>query len=767
MYERQGRYADAEPLYQRSLRIRETKLGKDHPSVATTLNNLAELYRAQGRYADAEPLLRRSLAIDEIKLGKDHPSVATTLNNLAGLYKLQGRYTDAEAILKRSLGILQSKLGKDHPSVASSLNNLAGLYRAQRDWMRATEFYRRGAAVIARRTRRGPQIVGRGLTGKKKSEAVRSNHIFAGLVKSAYRLKQRNDTTSTTIGSETFQAAQWTAGSGAAASLAKMAERQATGDPKLAQLVRERQDLVDEWQKRDSVRSAAISQAPDERSSRKEARNFARLAAIDTRISEIDKRLAADFPDYATFAHPAPLNIADVQSQLKPNEALILFLDTEDLKPTSEETFIWVVTKTASKWVRSKFGTTALRDHVDALRCGLDFRGSWSISEGFSRCQELLKTIYTEEDQRNGKALPFDLKRAFQLYTELFGQVSDLIAGKELLIVPSGPLTQLPFQVLVTKKPNEDDLIRNAFTKASWLAKHHAITVLPAVSSLMALREHSKPSRATSPFIAFANPLLSGPYGTDKRAWERQSCPKTNSQPPEANSVVSVLGKLASLFRGELADPENIRRQYPLPETTDEVCAVARSLGLEDPDQATYLGDRAREAVLKARSADGTLARARVVHFATHGLISAEMEMLVENGIEPALMLTPPQMATREDDGLLTASEIAALKLDADWVILSACNTAAGESDEAEALSGLAKAFFYAGARSLLVSHWFVDSQATVTLITKTFDAMKRDPKIGRAEALRHAMLELIKSGKRTWHPAYWAPFVIVGEGAG
>ena len=108
---------------------------------------------------------------------------------------------------------------------------------------------------------------------------------------------------------------------------------------------------------------------------------------------------------------------------------------------------------------------------------------------------------------------------------------------------------------------------------------------------------------------------------------------------------------------------------------------------------------------------------------------------------------------------------MAALKLDADWVILSACNTAAGDSVGGAAFSGLARAFFYAGARELLVSHWYVDSKATVALITKSFDALKADPKIGRAEALRRAMTTLIAAGGRTAHPSAWAPFVVVGEG--
>ena len=99
LYQSQGRYAEAEPLFKRSLAIREKALGPDHPDVGTSLNNLAVLYQSQGRYADAEPLLKRSLAIAEKALGPDHPDVGTSLNNLAGLYQSQGRYADAEPLL--------------------------------------------------------------------------------------------------------------------------------------------------------------------------------------------------------------------------------------------------------------------------------------------------------------------------------------------------------------------------------------------------------------------------------------------------------------------------------------------------------------------------------------------------------------------------------------------------------------------------------------------------------------------------------------------
>ena len=131
-------------------------------------------------------------------------------------------------------------------------------------------------------------------------------------------------------------------------------------------------------------------------------------------------------------------------------------------------------------------------------------------------------------------------------------------------------------------------------------------------------------------------------------------------------------------------------------------------------------------------------------------------------------MLTPPAEGTPEDDGLLTASEVAALKLNADWVVLSACNTAAGDGrPDAESLSGLARAFFYAGARSILVSHWPVWSDAAVDLTTRAFAAIRDDPGLGRAGALQRAMLDTLAAATdyRHAHPAYWAPFSLVGEG--
>lgn len=160
-------------------------------------------------------------------------------------------------------------------------------------------------------------------------------------------------------------------------------------------------------------------------------------------------------------------------------------------------------------------------------------------------------------------------------------------------------------------------------------------------------------------------------------------------------------------------------------------------------------------------SAGGTLREFSVINFATHGLIAGELGVN-----EAGLVLSPPPVATAQDDGLLTTSEIAELDLAADFVILSACNTASGDSRTQEGLSGLASAFFVAGAQSLLVSHWPVYSDAATRLTTQFFDELARAPHISRPDALRAAMLSILddpKSSARMQHPGYWAPFMIVG----
>ena len=718
LYARQGRYAEAEPLYRRSLVIDRATLGPNHPSVATTLNNLAGLYETQGRYTEAEPLYQRSLAIDDAALGPKHPSIATTLNNLAGLYTTQGRYAVAEPLYKRSLAITEAALGPEHPSVSKILNNLARLALSQGKWAQAMKRWKRATASLQRGAERGLGVV----TGATPNgETQRQRRSFEGLVKATYRIAVEKHANAEQLANEAFEAAQWGTGAGAAASLAQKAADSATGSPDLAALVRDR-----------------------------------------------DARLTKNFPNYAALSRTRPIRVADVQAQLRDDEALVLFLDTDNhFKPLAEETFVWIITKSDVRWLRSKYGTATLKREVAALRCGLDAM-AWH-GDGALRCADLLE-LPIEKIPQEGEPLPFDTTRTHALYDHLLGEAADLIKDKKLLVVPSGALTKLPFQVLVTEPPKPGA----SFKDMAWLARSHAITVLPSVASLQSLRRVAKPSRADRPMIGFGNPLLDGPSeryaALARRARYNQRCRQTrlerfasvfalraSAQPATAPGGIAPVP-----IRGGLAKPAHLNAQIPLPETANELCAVARDVGADMRD--VRLGSNATETEIKKLSAAGDLSRYRIVHFATHGKIAGQLS----GTTEPGLILTPPATATKEDDGYLSGSEIASLKLDADWVILSACNTAGGADDlNAEALSGLAQVFFYAGARALLVSHWEVYSDATVKLVTSAIQAISDEEPVGRAEALRRAMLEMIDAGApHQAHPSYWAPFVVVGEGA-
>lgn len=203
-----------------------------------------------------------------------------------------------------------------------------------------------------------------------------------------------------------------------------------------------------------------------------------------------------------------------------------------------------------------------------------------------------------------------------------------------------------------------------------------------------------------------------------------------------------------------------------LPDTADEIRSIARAVNA-DPERDVFLGRAANEHVVKSAGLTGY----RVVAFATHGLVPGNLDGLTQ----PALALTAPEVAEVGGDGLLTMEEILALKLNADWVVLSACNTANAAGVGAEALSGLGRAFFYAGARALLVTHWPVETTSARALTTDLFARQASHPDVTRARALQQTMNALIDDAVRVdpatgraifsyAHPIFWAPFALVGD---
>jgi CHAT domain-containing protein/Tfp pilus assembly protein PilF len=700
LYEEQTRYTEAELIYKRALVIREKALGPYHSDVAGILNNLAGLYREQGRYAEAEPLYKRAQTIWEKAFGTAHPNVATVLNNLASLYQTQGRYSEAESLYTRALAIIQKALGRDHPDVARSLNNLAMLYLDDDHPERAVPASARAVEIMTKQLSIGfARRSGNAVAEQRSDRFFFSNYITIANA-AASKAPERQPTTA----AETFQVVQTAQASTAGAAVAALAARFAAGNGSSAAMIRDRQDLAQQWQGLDEALVKAVGRAPTDRQPGEEALLRAALEDATRRLDRLDGQIAAQFPDYAELSNPKPLPAEAARALLAPDEALLVYLVTD------RAVWLWVLRRDNLAFYRIDIGAKALADEVTALRERL-------------------------EPDSNHELLPFPAARAYALYQKLIGPAGPILAGvHHLLIVPDGALQSLPMTVLVTKTAQQDSERLEDHRDIAWLARDYAVTVLPAVSSLRALRQFANSEHASAPFLGVGDPVLNGI--------------------PASMPIAT----LASLWRGAIVNVEAVRALPPLPQTAEELHAIARTLGAADTD--LLLGERASEPVLRQTPLD----HYRVVAFATHGLMSGELKGLAE----PALVLTPPAEATAENDGLLTASKIATLKFNADWVVLSACNTAAGDgTPDAGGLSGLAKAFFYAGARSLLVSHWPVRSDAAVKLTTGAFAALAKDPTIGRAEALRRSMMAMLDRANppEFAHPLYWASFVLAGEG--
>jgi CHAT domain-containing protein/tetratricopeptide (TPR) repeat protein len=499
--------------------------------------------------------------------------------------------------------------------------------------------------------------------------------------------------------------------------------------PDLGSIVRDVQDAA----RRTTALAGALARMLSEPGHRQNAQSIASLRAeIETLRSarvrltdEIKKR----FPAYAELASPAPTTLEHVRVALRSGEALIAIYVAED------RTFVWAVSKGAVRFSSVPLGTAALEETVGTLRA--------SLASG-------ARVL--------GDIPAFDVDVAHGLYKALLQPVADVWGpAQRLVIVPHGALAQLPFSLLVTRPsvlaPPRAPLFAN-YRDVPWLVRTHAVTNVPSAGALVTLRRLPEPVAARRPFVGFGDPYFSV-------AQARQA-----SAELRAHTVAAVAADPSLHVRDLLVSAgERLEALPRLPDTRDEIRSIGAALQADEGD--LFLGERANEQVVKTLN----LARYRVIAFATHGLVPGDIEGLTQ----PALALSAPDVAHVGGDGLLTMDEILGLRLDADWVVLSACNTAGGAGRGAEAISGLGRAFFYAGARALLVSSWAVESSSARALTTEVFQGQQRDPTLGRAGALRRAMLSLIDhggfsdpSGRVVFsyaHPVFWAPFVLVGDG--
>lgn len=539
---------------------------------------------------------------------------------------------------------------------------------------------------------------------------------------------------------EAFEAAQWAIASDAADALARVSARFAQGDDVLGRLAEEREGLI---VVRDRMERELERYYASDEPANLEARARARQAweVADGRLRAVDAEIETRFPAWSELTSPRALSVAETQGLLRPDEGLLLVL----VNP--EATYVWGVSADRVAWARSEaLGEAGMTEAVNRLRASL----TATAARG---APGLDPTVFA------GRPAPsFDRAESYRLYSEIVRPVESVFEGKTTLItVVTGALAALPLAVLSTAPPTGSDAAPDALARTPWLIDRYALATLPAVSSLKALRCHlvsdpagrspGCPAATTAAArrpVADANRLTLAAFGAPLLTGAPDAAAR-GAPPADAvmgDGRLADVAKLKALpyLRGSRVELEALKDRYP--------GALVR------------MGEDATERSVRTLDA-AALSQARFVVFSTHGLMAGSA------AAEPGLVLTPPDEATEADDGYLSASEAAQLRLNAEFVVLSACNTAASDGRPGgEGLSGLARAFFYAGARSMMVSHWEVSDAATTTLITATFadlDARKAgDPGV-RARALQAGM-RAVRAERRWSHPAYWAAFTLVGE---
>jgi CHAT domain-containing protein len=774
---KQGRVGEGEADVRRALLSRLSKSGKFHADTAGILAVLVYVIQEQGRYQDAEQLQRQVISIYQgLGYGVESAQMVNAQLFLAQILNLRGQY-DAASKLYDQIDVWTASWEPSRREVISGGlarvavmlwqgNNDNALEIAQRTFERERQrsgdksfntALSRGfhAIALARKGNASESlqafkeclpvllsISGGGDDDSGSTAAAREGRVRF-VIEGYLRLLSRNPTiVPASVIEETFGYADVLRGQSVQRALQASSARSATKDPVLAQLVRVSQDIEKQIGAAVATLNNLLTLPTSERDEKAVASTQAEIARLQATRTQSLKDIARKFPSYGDLVNPPPPSPADLQKQLTPDEALLSFYFGRF------DSYVWVLRKDGPvQFVRIDMKLGDINAEVTKLR------------EALEPNAPMISDIPA-----------FDLNLAYDLYAALLKPTeANWRPTKNLIVVTNGALGLLPLSLLPAEPsridPNDDPLF-SSYRKVPWLARTHAVTLVPSISALLTLRKLPVGTASRQQMIGFGDPLFSKEQADEATKDDAAEGDKPLQVADASNVTRGMPLKRRNGPKLDGVDSVQLAQLPRLPDTAEELKSIALALQA-DPAKVLNLGKDANEKNVKTMN----LSKFKIIAFATHGLVPGELDGLTQ----PALALTAPAVADGDGDGLLTMEEILALKLDADWVVLSACNTGAGVVAGAEAASGLGRAFFYAGTRALLLTNWSVHSESARELITDLFKRQADDPKLTRGEALRQAMMALADGpgyigadGKTEFayaHPLFWAPYSIIGDG--
>jgi tetratricopeptide (TPR) repeat protein/CHAT domain-containing protein len=751
IYLDQGEYAQALDGFRKALDIKRGVYDAPHPSLATAYNNLAFVYQDQGEYALALEGFRKALDIRRSVYGERHPDVAAIYNNIASIHHSRGEDAEALEVMRKALDIKRAVYGERHPDVALGHNNIAFVYASQGEVTKALDAFdravvalsipadstagtvaaRAGVAfwplpitvnVLQRRARVREQSLGPDpvaglhdcLRGYQAASDVLDQVRQRVLVSDPSRLQLGEESSelfprTIDVAARLAEAERMPAARLAALAAAERGSArvflEGLGRSRAVVVGRVDPGLQDEEAKDlacireiDDQTDRALSQTFDRRDSAAIRRLFDERRQADERLHALIARMERDYPQYAALKYPQACTIAEARACLASDEVALLYV------LGSEASYLILLT-----------------------RDGLPETGGITIHK-LAPAGEIVELVIalarpvTLEDSNSVRELGC---RAFQV---LLAPVAEAIRGKALVIVPGGVLGLLPFELLVEPAEGAKDA---AAGDGRFLVEGHRIRYAPSITALHLVRQWDGTRKRPERLLwAVGDPVY------------QASDPRLTSPTPLSQETRYAEDKYSGGVR-----VETFRR---LPATGAEVDQLRQFLGAE-PDEV-LVGREATEAAVKADSESGKLATYRYIHFATHGILG------LADATPPSLVLSLAGDQHGED-GFLTLGEVTGLRLNADLVVLSACQTGQGRLYKAEGVNGLARAFLSAGSRGVLCSLWRVDDEATAGLMADVYAGLKA----GRSapEALRAAQLKRIAADEP---PLHWAPFILIGE---
>jgi len=715
---KQNRFPEAEQLARAGLRImEESGMPPDAFSVIKARQFLITTLSSQRDHAAAVQVYDQTLQLLE-KNSYQHRLLVLKPGILLSLIKV-GRVAEAFSYIDKSYPVMQARFGETHRKTAIRLG-LRGMARYHQGQLaQAYDDFQKALPIIQKKN-----------FGKEKTVPRAIAESYLKLL-----MDIRGTSLESQMGikavSQAFKLADRLRGQSVQSAITAVSARLSGLKPELADLARKEQDLSQRIEAVQDIlfdilaTSAGTEQQATLTNLRSQLNTLSR--ARQAFLDEIETR----YPKYFELRRPGARGIGTIQKILYANEALIA------IYPGEQQTFVWALSRTGPiKVAVVDMGRRELDRMVGDLRQALD-PGPVTL----------------------GDIPNFDLDRAHALYRQLLAPVKAGWAGAgNIIVVAQGPLGRLPFSVLVTEtgapKKGGGELF-SEYRQTSWLIRKTAITRLPSVSVLTNLRSMPGFKTQKPTFVGFGDPHFSSDPAEKSRA---------ANIPPVMNVRGIRVTQKADLDSGD-ANSVTLGDLSRLPDTADEIRGIAGSVGA-DPASDVFLGAQASENQVKAMDLTGK----RIIAFATHALVPGDLDGLDQ----PALALTSPKVTGEAGDGLLTMEEVFRLKLNADWIVLSACNTGAAEGAGSEAVSGLGRAFFFAGARAILVSMWPVETTSAARLTTGIFRHQQADKTLAKAGAVRAAMLDLIDSrgmvdpqtGKTVAsyaHPMFWAPFITIG----